>query len=57
VNRGFSAAYDQAAERARALGWAYREFEAGHFHLVVGPEAVAGTLSDLIEEWFGERAG
>jgi pimeloyl-ACP methyl ester carboxylesterase len=52
----FSAAYDEPAAQARAQGWAYREFQAGHFHMVVDPEAVAAALADLIQQWPGEHS-
>lgn len=42
-----SEGYDRAAEQARSKGWAYREFDAGHFHMLVDPAAVAGTLLHL----------
>jgi hypothetical protein len=47
----FSSAYDQPAAQARNQGWPYREFKAGHFHMVVDPAAVATSLVDLIQEW------
>jgi hypothetical protein len=46
-----SPAYDEPAAQARARKWAYREFQAGHFHMVVAPEAVAATIHELIHEW------
>jgi hypothetical protein len=44
----FSAAYDVPAWRAQAEGWHYREIAAGHFHMLVDPDAVAAALVDLI---------
>lgn len=46
----FSPAYDVPARRAQEAGWSYREIVAGHFHILVDPEAVADALLDLIEE-------
>jgi len=43
----FSAAYDEPADRARRAGWAYRAFDAGHFHMLVDPPAVTDALVDL----------
>src|SRR5262249_42732830 len=39
--------YRAEADAARALGWPVRELEAGHLHLVVDPEAVAGEVELL----------
>ena len=47
----FSPAYDEPAAQARTQGWAHREFQAGHFHMVVDPAAVATAILDLIQEW------
>lgn len=52
----FSAAYDAPAADARAPGWPYREFQAGHFHMAVDPDAVAAALTDIVEEWTLERS-
>lgn len=49
----FSSAYDQPAEEARAMGWTYRELDAGHFHMVVAPEAVAEAVLAICESWSG----
>ncbi len=43
----FSAAYDTHAAAARARGWPVHAFEAGHFHQLVDPDAVAGALLSL----------
>ena len=42
-----SPGYAPHGEQAQRQGWPYRRFNAGHFHLVVEPGAVAGTLMDL----------
>jgi hypothetical protein len=44
----FSPAYQVPGEQARRLGWVYREFRAGHFHMLVEPLAVADTLIDIV---------
>ncbi len=44
----FSAPYARAARHARRSGWAYREIEAGHFHMLVDPAAVTNALLDLL---------
>ncbi|MGH8248435.1 MAG: alpha/beta fold hydrolase, partial [Gammaproteobacteria bacterium] len=44
------AAYAVPAARARRDGWAYRELDAGHFHMLVDPKAVANALRDLVEQ-------
>ena len=41
-------AYEVFAARARRDGWAYREMEGGHFHMLVDPKAVADALIDLL---------
>ncbi|HLF28818.1 MAG TPA: alpha/beta fold hydrolase [Anaerolineae bacterium] len=43
----FSPVYAAPAARARREGWAYREMQAGHFHMLVEPAAVANALVDL----------
>lgn len=43
----FSAAYDTPAEQARRQGWAFRKLDAGHFHMLVDPVAVAASLRDI----------
>jgi len=40
----FSDPYAQAGARARQAGWAYRELDAEHFHMLVDPATVADTL-------------
>ena len=37
-----------AAAEAQRRGWPYRELDAGHFHMVVDPEAVAVELHALL---------
>ncbi|WP_071396325.1 alpha/beta hydrolase [Bacillus tuaregi] len=44
----FSQAYTVPAEKARKYGWEYDEFDAGHFHMLVDPEAVTDSLINLI---------
>jgi hypothetical protein len=43
----FSQAYTAAAEQARSAGWPVRAFEAGHFHMLVDPNAVAPALAEM----------
>jgi pimeloyl-ACP methyl ester carboxylesterase len=45
----FTDSYARHADRARAMGWTYREFDAGHFHMLVAPEDVATALTDVVE--------
>ena len=44
----FTEAYRASAERAQAMGWPVREMPAGHFHMLVEPEAVAEALLELL---------
>lgn len=44
-----SSPYRAAAEQARRAGWANREFDAGHFHLLVDPAAVTDALLSLVQ--------
>lgn len=44
-----SPAYQYSAERARQQGWLVTELEAGHFHMLVDPEAVAQAVEQLAE--------
>jgi hypothetical protein len=44
----FSPSYQAAAARARRAGWPVREMQAGHFHMMVEPEAAAQALLDLV---------
>jgi hypothetical protein len=43
----FSQAYEAAAEQARSAGWPMRSFDAGHFHMLVDPSAVAATFAEM----------
>ena len=45
----FSSAYDAPARRAREAGWHHSEINAGHFHMLVDPPAVADALLALIQ--------
>jgi hypothetical protein len=38
------------ARQARERGWPLRELDAGHFHLLTDPDAVAGAMLDLVDE-------
>ena len=49
----FSSAYAQPAAWAREAGWAYRAMEAGHFHMLVDPAAVADALVELHRDTAG----
>jgi surfactin synthase thioesterase subunit len=42
-----SAVYQVHAQTAQRLGWPVRDLEAGHFHLLVAPEAVAQAMTEL----------
>jgi len=44
----FTDSYTRPADRTRAMGWTYREFDAGHFHMLVAPEDVATALTDVM---------
>ena len=44
----FSAPYDRPAAWARQAGWPTYELEAGHFHMLVDPAAVANTIIKAI---------
>jgi pimeloyl-ACP methyl ester carboxylesterase len=43
----FSEAYTATAEQARSAGWPVRAFDAGHFHMLVNPGAVAAALAEM----------
>ena len=43
----FSAPYKTVAAQARQLGWPTYEFEAGHFHMLVDPEAVTNMIVEV----------
>src|SRR5437762_1429093 len=44
----FSPVYDDPAREAQQRGWPYRRFEAGHFHMLVDPLAVADALLEIM---------
>jgi hypothetical protein len=44
---GSNPAYTSAVRRAMHLGFAHARLEAGHFHMLVDPEAVAEVLLEL----------
>jgi hypothetical protein len=46
-----SPAYDEPAAHARATGWSHRELDAGHFHMLVAPEEVAGAILAVANGW------
>jgi hypothetical protein len=43
----FSPFYERYAIQAHRLGWPIRQFEAGHFHMLVDPAAVTDALLDV----------
>lgn len=51
----FSPAYEDDAAAAERLGWPVRRMSAGHFHMLVGPDAVVEAMQDLLDE-LGIRA-
>lgn len=46
----FASPYDLYAEQAQQAGWVYRKLEAEHFHMLVDPHGVAGSLLELAAE-------
>lgn len=44
-----SEAYSRPAEQAREQGWPYREFDAGHFHMLADPAAVAEAVTAVLD--------
>lgn len=46
----FSPIYAGPGREAQAQGWAFREFQAGHFHMVVDPVGVAAAIVEISEE-------
>ena len=46
----FSPAYEQAASQARQAGWPTYELEAGHFHMLVDPQAVANLITEAVDK-------
>jgi hypothetical protein len=51
----FSPIYAAPARQAQAQGWAFRELQAGHFHMVVDPVAVAAAIAEITEELVSRR--
>lgn len=51
---GLSEGYDGATRAARHSGWPYWEFDAGHFHMLVDPAAVAEALLQLVRSLLEE---
>ena len=46
--------YRPFLEQAERAGWPVRTFDAGHFHMLVDPAAVARALVDLIQQMRAE---
>lgn len=46
----WSPPYLAAAAQARQAGWTVHEVEAGHFHMLAEPAAVANSLLDLVRD-------
>lgn len=46
----FGPSYYDDAETALRLAWPVRELAAGHFHMLVDPQAVAEAMLDLLDE-------
>lgn len=46
----FSTPYQRAEVEARQMGWQTYELEAGHFHMLVDPKAVADIIVDATNE-------
>lgn len=46
----FSPAYEDDAAAAARLGWPVRRMSAGHFHMLVEPDAVADLILELLGE-------
>lgn len=46
----FSPPYQRAEIEARQLGWQTYQLEAGHFHMLVDPEAVTDIIIDAIND-------
>lgn len=46
----FSDSYEWDAERARQAGWATYKVQAGHFHMLVEPQTVAGLITDAVNK-------
>lgn len=43
----FSEAYEEEAEEARQSGWPWQNLQAGHLHMLVDEEEVAGSLREI----------
>lgn len=48
-----SEVYSGAAQQAREAGWPTIELDAGHYHMLVDPDRVAGALIRLVRSWDG----
>lgn len=48
-----SGIYSGAARQARDAGWPTIELDAGHYHMLVDPDRVAGALIRLVRSWDG----
>lgn len=46
----FTTSYGASVAHAKREGWPFRAFDAGHFHMLVDPVAVADTLVELSGE-------
>jgi hypothetical protein len=46
----FSGSYDQPARQARQAGWITEKLEAGHFHMLVDPEAVTHKILETVNK-------
>lgn len=46
----FSESYAWDAAQARQAGWLVREVDAGHFHMLVDPAAVAALIVDIVQK-------
>ena len=46
--RTLPTAYERFVQRARRQGWAYREVDGNHFHMLVDPKVVVTALLDLV---------
>lgn len=52
-----SQGYDQPAQEAQQRGWPHREFDAGHFHMLVDAPAVAEAILHLTSSISSLQAG
>jgi len=53
----FSSAYDYPAQQARERRWPYREFDAGHFHMLVDAAAVTEAILQLMSSILLPKGG